>query len=133
MLKFRARPAEPKIADASQRENDFVAPHQLAKQIAAARWTGQDGLIVQVAHHVHRQPGGRVIPPRTLLIHRLHDYPVEIARQLRCEALAIRPAIRRDFRTLLRRSHFERRGRRLGLLLPNDAAHLIHWIICKAL
>ena len=64
-------------ADGGKRQ--LVPPNQFLKPIRRARWTGEDGFVIEVSLDVARQPVGRVVTARAVLFQALHHDPVEVA------------------------------------------------------
>ena len=59
-----------------------VAADKLADAVRRARWTGEDGDIVEMTTQVRRQIRHGAVTARAVLLERLHRDPIEIASQL---------------------------------------------------
>ena len=60
-----------------------MPPNKLSKQVTAARWSGPDRLIVQVAAQIIGQVIRTAITAGKILLQRLQDDPIEITFEQR--------------------------------------------------
>ena len=102
-----------------------VAAEHFARTVEAARGTGEDRLVVEMAKDVECERVRGFISPHTILFDRLHRDPVEITRDRASKRAHVRtPVGRRDRRILHAAGDSAARPRRL--LLPQLSLDLGH-------
>ena len=109
----------------AREHGNFVAADELPYTIRPAGGTRQHRAVFQVAQNVGRQVAHRLVAPPAGFLHRPHDDPVEVARQLPAQRGQCRPPPLGDFRG--RGAHPRQLGRHArSFLFPDDAQKLGH-------
>ncbi len=101
----------------------LISACKLAKPITGGRRTRHDRLVVQVMLDILGKLAGRLVTPSTILLHRLHHDPVELAADHAAEFRGFDVAIGGNGRQRLAAADF---GAGLGwLLLADDPQHFV--------